>query len=307
MLKKFIAKRIAFSVFVLLVGSVITFSLLHLMPEDLDPAQIMAGPMAGPELVEDIREDMGLDKSIIVQYFEWLGGAFTGDLGHSWTLEVRSEVSDMIWERLPRTIVLSIAALLFSVGIGIPLGVIFTLKCGKWVNRAGMGGWLLAFSLPIVWLALMVILFFGVWLGWAPALGGGVGIQYLILPALTLSAVLTVVVAKSAKSDMMKFMGQASTKAKTKRARRRAIIHTIVKALTVTYPRRLPLLFGLLVLIEVVFGWPGIGGLMFNAVRASDFLVFRGVLWVFIVLVVIVNLIGEIAYAYFKSRYVEGR
>jgi peptide/nickel transport system permease protein len=306
MLKKFIAKRIAFSIFVLLVASVITFSLVHLTSGD--PAKILAGPQM-PGLFENrIRHDLGLDEPIIVQYFEWVGGAFTGNFGHSWGLQSGRPVSDMILERLPRTLELGIAALLFSIVIGIPLGVIFALKRGKWVDRVGTGGWLIAFSVPSLWLGLIAILIFGVWLGWTPAIGGGgVGIQYLILPALALSVVLTAVVARQAKSDMIEFMEKASSKAKTKGVRRKAIRYTIVKAVTVTYPKRLPLLFGLLIVIETILGWPGMGYLMISAVRSCDFLVIRGVLWVFIVLVVIANLIGEIIYAYFRSRYVEGR
>lgn len=310
---KFVARRLVLILPLFLVASALLFSLLWLMPGD--PAKIMAGPQAGPELVAQIRHDIKLDRPPYMVYFEWLGGVFHGDLGRSWTLELRRPVSDMILERLPRTIELGIATFLISIAIGIPLGIIAALKRQTKVDYTCMGIALFGVSIPNFWQALMAILIIGIWLGWTPALGGGLGPEYLILPALTLGTAMSGTVSRLTRSTMLDVLSQDYIRAaRAKGLRERTVIYThalknaFIPVATLLF-MRLPWIFGGSIIIETIFGWPGIGWLMISAIRASDFLVIQAVALMFVVLVMIANLLADISYAYLnpRIRYGAGR
>lgn len=303
---KFVARRLVLILPLFLVASALLFSLLWLMPGD--PAKIMAGPQAGPELVAQIRHDIKLDRPPYIVYFEWLGGVFHGDLGRSWTLQTRRGVSDMIFERLPRTIELGIAAFLFSIAIGIPLGIIAALKRKTKVDYTCMGIALFGVSIPNFWQALMAILILGIWLGWRPALGDGSGPEYLILPALTLGTAMSGTVSRLTRSTMLDVLSQDYIRAaRAKGLRERTVIYThalknaFIPVATLLF-MRLPWIFGGSIIIETIFKWPGIGWLMISAIRASDFLVILGVTLMFVVLVMIANLLADISYAYLNPR-----
>jgi len=303
---KFVVRRLILILPLFLVASALLFSLLWLMPGD--PAKVMAGPQAGPELVAQIRHDIKLDRPPHTVYFEWLGGVFHGDLGRSWTLETRRPVSAMILERLPRTIELGIAAFLFSIAIGIPLGIIAALKRKTKVDYTCMGIALFGVSIPNFWQALMAILILGIWLGWKPALGGGLGPEYLILPALTLGTAMSGTVSRLTRSTMLDVLSQDYIRAaRAKGLRERTVIYThalknaFIPVATLLF-MRLPWIFGGSIIIETIFQWPGIGWLMISAIRASDFLVIQGVALMFVILVMIANLLADISYAYLNPR-----
>jgi ABC-type dipeptide/oligopeptide/nickel transport system permease component len=301
---KFVAKRLIMIIPLFLVASVLLFSLLWLMPGD--PAMILAGPQAGPEQVAKIRHEIKLDRPPYVVYFEWLGGVFHGDLGLSYRTGV--SVSSMISECLPRTLELGIAALLLSIAIGIPLGIIAALRRGTKVDYATMGISLFGVSIPSFWLAMIAILIFGVWLGWTPALGGGIGPQYLILPAAVLGAVMAGSVSRLTRSSMLDVLNQDYIRtARAKGLRERSVIYThalknaFIPISTMLF-MRLPHLFGGAIIIETIFQWPGMGNLMISAIRNSDFLVIQGVALMFVLLVMISNLLADISYAYLNPR-----
>jgi len=301
---KFVARRLIMIIPLFLVASALLFSLLWLMPGD--PAMILAGPQAGPEQVAKIRHEIKLDRPPYVVYFEWLGGVFHGDLGLSYRTGV--SVSSMIGECLPRTLELGIAALLFSIAIGIPLGIIAALRRGTKVDYATMGISLFGVSIPSFWLAMITILIFGVWLGWTPALGGGQGPQYLILPAAVLGAVMAGSVSRLTRSSMLDVLNQDYIRtARAKGLRERSVIYThalknaFIPISTMLF-MRLPHLFGGAIIIETIFQWPGMGNLMISAIRNSDFLVIQGVALMFVLLVMISNLLADISYAYLNPR-----
>jgi len=301
---KFVAKRLIMIIPLFLVASVLLFSLLWLMPGD--PAMILAGPQAGPEQIAKIRHEIKLDRPPYVVYFEWLGGVFHGDLGLSYRTGV--SVSSMISECLPRTLELGIAALLLSIAIGIPLGIIAALRRGTKVDYATMGISLFGVSIPSFWLAMIAILIFGVWLGWTPALGGGIGPQYLILPAAVLGAVMAGSVSRLTRSSMLDVLNQDYIRtARAKGLRERSVIYThalknaFIPISTMLF-MRLPHLFGGAIIIETIFQWPGMGNLMISAIRNSDFLVIQGVALMFVLLVMISNLLADISYAYLNPR-----
>jgi ABC-type dipeptide/oligopeptide/nickel transport system permease component len=301
---KFVARRLIMIIPLFLVASMLLFSLLWLMPGD--PAVILAGPQAGPEQVAKIRHEIKLDRPPYVVYFEWLGGVFHGDLGLSYRKGV--SVSSMIGECLPRTIELGITALLFSIAIGIPLGIIAALRRRTKVDYATMGISLFGVSIPSFWLAMIAILIFGVWLGWTPALGGGIGPQYLILPAVVLGAAMTGTVSRLTRSSMLDVLNQDYIRtARAKGLRERSVIYThalknaFVPISTMLF-MRLPHLFGGAIIIETIFQWPGMGNLMISAIRNTDFLVIQGVALMFVILVMIANLLADISYAYLNPR-----
>lgn len=303
---KFVVRRLILILPLFLVASTLLFSLLWLMPGD--PAQIMAGPQAGPEQVAKIRHDIKLDRPPYVVYFEWLGGVFHGDLGRSWQLETERGVSDMILERLPRTIELGIAAFLFSIAIGIPLGIIAALKRKTKVDYTAMGIALFGVSIPNFWQALIAILIIGIWFGWRPALGGGLGPEFLILPAVTLGTAMSGTVSRLTRSTMLDVLSQDYINAaRAKGLRERTIVYThalknsFIPVATLLF-MRLPWIFGGSIIIETIFQWPGIGWLMISAIRAEDFLVIQGVALMFVVLVMAANLLADISYAYLNPR-----
>jgi peptide/nickel transport system permease protein len=308
---RFILRRLLLILPIFLISSALLFSLLYLKPGD--PARQIAGPQAGPGQVAMIRRDLGLDKPPYLRYFEWLGGIFNGDLGMSW--KFARPVASMIAERLPQTLILSVAAFMVSVGIGIPLGIIAALKRKTKVDYTCMGIALLGASIPNFWQALMMILIFGVWLGWSPGLGGGIGPEYLILPAVTLGTALSGSVSRITRSSMLDVLNQDYIRAaRAKGLKERTVILThalrnaFIPVATLLF-MRLPWLFGGSIVIETIFQWPGMGWLMIEAIRANDFLVIQSVALMFVVLVIFANLLADISYAYLnpKIRYGEER
>lgn len=289
-----------------LVASVLLFSLLWIMPGD--PAQIMAGSRASQEQVAKIRHAIKLDRPPYVVYFEWLGGVFHGDFGQSWTIQPGASVSSLILDRLPLTLELGITALLLAIAIGVPLGIIAALRRGTKVDYACMGVALFGVSIPSFWLAMMAVLIFGVWIGWTPALGGGLGPQYLILPAVVLGALMSGSISRLTRSSMLDVLNQDYIRtARAKGLRERSVIykHALKNAfipISTMLFMRLPFLFGGSIIIETIFQWPGMGNLMISAIKRQDFLVIQATALMFVVLVMIANLLADVSYAYLNPR-----
>jgi len=301
---RFVARRLLLILPIFLVASTLLFSLLYLMPGD--PARTIAGPQAGPGQVAKIRHDLGIDRPVYVRYFEWLGGIFRGDLGRSW--QTHRNVSTMIIERLPLTVELTIAAFLFSLALGIPLGIIAALKRGTKVDYACMGVALFGVSMPSFWQALMMMLIFGVWLGWIPALGGHAGPVYLILPAIALGTHLSGVVSRMTRSSMLDVLNEDYIRAaRAKGLRERTVIYThalknaFIPVATLLF-LRLPFIFGGSIIIEQIFQWQGMGWLMISAINNRDYLLIQGTALMFIILVMIANLLADVSYAYLDPR-----
>jgi peptide/nickel transport system permease protein len=303
---KFMARRLFMIIPLFLVASVLLFSLLWIMPGD--PAQIMAGSRASQEQVAKIRHAIKLDRPPYVVYFEWLGGVFHGDFGQSWTIQPGASVSSLILDRLPLTLELGITALLLAIAIGVPLGIIAALRRGTKVDYACMGVALFGVSIPSFWLAMMAVLIFGVWIGWTPALGGGLGPQYLILPAVVLGALMSGSISRLTRSSMLDVLNQDYIRtARAKGLRERSVIykHALKNAfipISTMLFMRLPFLFGGSIIIETIFQWPGMGNLMISAIKRQDFLVIQATALMFVVLVMIANLLADVSYAYLNPR-----
>ncbi|MFQ6116222.1 MAG: ABC transporter permease, partial [bacterium] len=262
----------------------------------------------------------GYHRPIYIQYIRWLTGypsadttqgedarvipkgLIRGDLGYS--LKYKKSILDLVRERLPITLALIGVAILISLLIGIPLGVFSAFRRRTLVDRVISTGSFFGLYTPIFFLALMGVLIFGIWLGWLPTEGYG-GPKWIILPAFVLAAPETAVVARITRSSVSSMLVKADQKKKN--SKRKAIIHTLIKILGVTSPRRIFFLLSWVIVIEVLFRWPGIGSLMVRSAVAAggigkDYFTLQGILLVFIVLVAVMDLIGDIVNTFLDRR-----
>jgi len=330
-MKWYIIKRLAMLVPVLLGVSIIAFSLIHLAPGD--PARTMLGERATQEQLNEIREKYGLDKPLYVQYGIWLNGVLHGDLGRSIT--THEHVSNEIMDRFPNTIELAIAAMIFAIVVGGFAGVISASKQYSVTDYTFMGIALFGISMPVFWLGIMLMMIFGVWLGWLP-IGGRIDLmipyqritgfmvidsiitgnlkalisvlRHLILPAMALGTIPMAMIARVTRSSMLEILRQDFIR--TERAKglsERAVIYKhAVRNAMVPVVTVIGLNFGLLlagaILTETVFSWPGLGRLVVEAVYERDYPLVVGSILVFAIIFVFVNLITDIFYTYIDPR-----
>ena len=284
--------------------SVLTFSMLHLVPGD--PVRLMYGrTLVSAEVIANVRHQLGLDLPVGVQYWRYISGALTGNLGRS----IRSQrpVAQELAARAPATFQLTMAALGVSLLIGLPSGLISALRRGTRVDKFSMMLALAGLSLPQFWLGLMLIYVFAVSLGWLPVtgLGGGKG---LILPALTLGLGEAGLVARLFRSSMLDVLGEPyliTARAKGLPERqviwRHAIRNALIPVITLLGLEMGYLLAGA-VIVEVVFGRPGLGSLAVDGILNRDFPVVQGVVLFTSVVFVTLNTLVDMLYAVLDPR-----
>ncbi|MCC6942972.1 MAG: ABC transporter permease [Thermomicrobiales bacterium] len=309
----YVIRRLVGLIPVLLGITLVVFFLMQLLPGDV--AQAMLGLTARPEDVERLRQALGLNEPIYIQYLKWLSHVLRGDFGIS--LQQRTEVLPFILERFKNTLILTVAATIISLLIGLPTGIISATRQYSIFDRVSMIIALFGNSMPAFWLGLMSILIFSLRLGWFPT--GGmypvVGdetfaelIRHLVLPAVTLGAASAAITARITRSSMLEIIRQDYVRtARAKGLNERAVLtgHTLKNAL-------LPILtvisfqFGFLlggaVLTETVFSWPGIGLALYNAISFRDYPIVQGGVLVVAVSFVIVNLITDLLYSLIDPR-----
>jgi ABC-type dipeptide/oligopeptide/nickel transport system permease component len=287
----------------MLVVSLIVFGILHIAPGD--PATMLAGEDARPEDVAAIREKYGLDQPLHVQYGVWLNNVLHGDLGRS--IVTRRPVLSEALARLPSTVELAFAALFLAVVAGMIVGVISATRQYSLLDHATMILALLGISAPVFWLGLVLIFFFAVELRWFPTGGSGT-IQQLVLPAVTLGAASTAIIARMTRSSMLEVIRQDYIR--TARAKglweqtvmlRHALKNALIPVVTV-----IGLQFGYLlagaVITETVFSRPGLGRLLVASITSRDFPVVQGTLMLLSVSFVLINLLVDILYGYLDPR-----
>lgn len=309
----YVLRRVAALIPVLLGISVVAFMLLQLVPGD--PALALLGPMARPENLAELREALGLNEPIVVQYLRWLGRVLQGDLGTS--IQLRTPVLPLLLERFANTLILTVAATIISTLIGVAAGVISATRQFSLFDRVSMILALFGNSMPAFWLGLMAILIFSLRLGWFPASGmwpitGQRNLlsllHHLTLPAVTLGIAAAAVTARITRSSMLEVIRQDYVRtARAKGLRERSVVlgHALQNAL-------LPVLtvvgvqFGFLlggaVLTETVFSWPGIGLALYNAISMRDFPVVQGGVLLVATAFVLVNLAVDLLYAFIDPR-----
>ena len=327
----YIVKRLAMLVPVMLGVSIIAFSLIHLAPGD--PARTMLGERATQEQLNEIREKYGLDKPLYVQYGIWLNGVLHGDLGRSIT--THEEVAKEIGDRFPNTMELAIAAMIFAIIVGVFAGIISATKQYSITDYTCMGIALFGISMPVFWLGIMLMMIFGVFLGWLP-IGGRIDLlipfqrvtgfmvfdsiitgnfpalisvlRHLILPAVALGTIPMAMIARVSRSSMLEVLRQDFIR--TERAKglsermviyKHAVRNAMVPVVTVI-GLNVGLLLAGAILTETVFSWPGIGRLVVNAVYERDYPLVVGCILVFAIVFVIVNLITDILYTRIDPR-----
>jgi peptide/nickel transport system permease protein len=302
----YIARRLVMMIPVLLGISAIVFFIMALIPGD--PAQAILGAYATAENLADLRLELGLDKPIVQRYLVWLGNLLQGDFGRTYSLN--RPVIDEVLDRLGPTILLAGASLLLCSLFGLVSGVITAVKQYGWQDKVFTLLALLGISTPSFWLGLILILLFSVKLSWFPVSGmyavyGGGDLpdllHHLFLPALTLAAVATGVVARLTRSSMLEVLRQDFIRtARAKGLRERAVIwrHAFKNALVNIVPVigiQAGFVLGGAVYIETVFQWPGIGRMMVTAITTRDILLVQGGVLVVAACYVVFNLLADLA------------
>ncbi|MFQ3544315.1 ABC transporter permease [Halobacillus rhizosphaerae] len=295
----------------LLIGiSFLVFMSMYIAPGD--PATIIGGPTATESDLAAIRIELGLDKPVLVQYFDYIGGVLQGDLGYSF--QNNQPVADAIAARFPQTLNLAIASMVVAVVIGVPAGIISAIKQNSWFDFSSTTIALAGISIPNFWLGAMLILIFSVNLQWLPV--GGLsapfwtieGIKQLILPAITLGTASAAMIARMSRSAMLEVIRADYIRtARAKGVKRKTVIwvhalrNAMIPVITV-----IGLNFGFLlggtIITEQVFAINGVGRLMIDAIAARDFPVVQGTVLLVATLFVVVNLFVDIIYAFVDPR-----
>jgi peptide/nickel transport system permease protein len=270
-----------------------------------DPAQVLAGQMATPQEIENIRHQLGLDRPIYEQYVFYLGRLVHFDLGRS--ARTQNPVIEEIWARLPNTMLLAMIAITLACLLGIPAGIISAVKPYGWIDYLVSIAALFGLSMPVFWLGLMLVVVFSVILKWLPA-GGTGSWQHVILPSITLAAFVVAFIARMTRSTMLETLSQDfTTTARSKGLQERVVIlkHALKNAL-IPIITVVGLQFGLLlggaVLTETVFAWPGLGRLIVDSILARDYPMIQGAILIFGLLYILVNLIVDLLYAVVDPR-----
>ncbi|HYC36488.1 MAG TPA: ABC transporter permease [Usitatibacter sp.] len=318
---RFILRRLLQLVPVLLAIATLNFFLLQIAPGDA--ADIIAGQSghATPEFVAALRAEFGLDQPMWKQYLLYLGKLVTLDLGYSFQYQL--PVTSLIADRLPATLLLMVPSLLIAVGLGVVLGVIASRRRGGWVDSVVSIGALVVYATPVFWLGLMLIVLFSIQLGWLPSGGiadvreGNTGLahvldvaHHLVLPVITMALFYVAIYTRLMRASMLEvysldFITTARAKGVPEGgiAWRHAARNALLPVVTLAGLQFGHLLGGS-VLVETVFGWPGLGRLVFDSLLQRDLNLLLGILFVSSVVVVIANLLADLTYGVLDPRIV---
>lgn len=302
-LSTYLVGRLVASVVTLLGVAFVLVALIQLLPGD--PARVIAGLRADPAEVERIRERMGLDDSVPVQYWRFLDHLIHGNLGIS--ARTGDSVASEIMARLPFTIELAVLGTLIGVVAGILLGVLSAVHKDKLLDTLGSMVGVMGISMPVYWFGILLIMVFSVNLKILPA-SGAASLQSLVLPSVTLGVFSTAIVARMTRSTMIDELGQDYIRiVRAKGVSERLVVYkhalrnAFVPILTV-----IGLQFGTLlggaVLTETVFAWPGIGRLLVDSISARDFPMVQGIIFVFAGMFILVNVITDLLYTVVDPR-----
>jgi ABC-type dipeptide/oligopeptide/nickel transport system permease component len=301
-MQQYIIRRIGYSLLSLFLLSLTIFLFVRLTG---DPASLIAEPGASVEDLAAIRVQFGLDQPLWVQYWHFIASFARGDLGDSFYY--RTPVLELYFQRLPNSLLLAAAAMAFSLLIGIPSGVLAAVNVGRLWDSIGKVFALLGLSLPSFWVALVMILFFSVYLGWLPSSGSGT-IWHLLMPAFALGWYFAAAHMRLTRSSMLEVLGSEYVKlARLKGLPERLVIgkHAFKNALlpVVTLAGiNLVVMINVAVVVETVFAWPGIGRLLYEGITFRDFPIVQGVVVIGGAMIVAVNLVVDILYALIDPR-----
>jgi peptide/nickel transport system permease protein len=316
---------------VLLGMSIIVFSIIRAIPGD--PAQTILGTKATPEAIKNLDHSLGLDKPIIVQYFDYIKQIFTGDFGTS--IRTNAPISQEIWPHLAATIELSVVAMIIAIFLGVNAGIISAWKQNSAFDFTAMVIALIGVSMPVFWLGLLEQWGFSLELHWLPSIGRDnirdsvnpitnfylidtliqgrfdqfwVVVQHLILPSIALATIPMAIIARMTRSSMLEVMRSdyiRTAKAKGQKmfwiVYKHSLKNAFIPVLTVI-GLQTGLLLGGAILTETIFGWPGVGRYVYDAIQFRDYPVIQAGILVIAFFFVMVNLIVDILYAAFDPR-----
>ncbi len=307
----YVLRRIGQMVLALLGVSIIVFALIHLVPGD--PVRTALGTRFDPEVYEALRARAGLDQPIVVQYFTWLGNAVTGDLGVSFRSGV--PVTTLLLQRLPATITLAFAALFVALVVAIPLGIVSAIRSGSRLDYAATATSQVAVSVPDFWAGIMYILLFSLVLSWLPP-SGYVSFfedplewaRHLALPALTVGLISGSIIFRFVRSSVLEALNQDYTRtARAKGLTERQVIwrHVMPNAwipIVTVVGLQLGFLLSGVIVVEVIFAWPGLGRLALLSVQDRDFTVLQGAVLLIAFMFLLINLVVDIVYGWLDPR-----
>jgi len=304
-------RRVLATIPVMLVVALFVFSLLYIAPGD--PAAIIAGDQATPADIERIRESLGLDRPYLVRFGDWLWHILHGDLGTS--IFTNLPVTHMIAQRIEPTLSLMLLTIVFSIVIAIPLGVLAAWKHGTWIDRLVMVISVLGFSVPVFVFGYLLAYVFALQLDWLPVQGftsisDGFWpfLQGLILPTVALGLIYVALLARITRATMLDVLSQDYVRtAKAKGVGQRAVlfVHALKNAavpIVTVIGNGVALLIGGAVVTESVFAIPGLGRLTVDAILRRDYPIIQGVVLLFSVTYVLVNLVVDLLYTVFDPR-----
>ena len=301
-MKRFIVKRLGYAVLSLVLLTLIIFLLVRLTG---DPSVLLVEPGASKEDLAAVRLQLGLDRPIWVQYGQFMSSLARGDLGHSFYY--RTPVLELYLSRLPHSLMLAVAAMAFSLLVGIPSGIIAAVRVGRWWDSAGKIFALLGLSLPSFWVGLVMILFFSVYLGWLPSSGSGTAL-HVIMPAFALGWYFAAAHMRLTRSAMLEVLGSEYVKLARLKGLPEALVigkhafkNALIPVLTLA-GINLVIMVNVAVFVETVFAWPGVGRLLFEGISFRDFPVVQATVLIGGAMIVVVNFFVDVLYAVIDPR-----
>ncbi len=320
----YIIRRILHTLIVMLGVSIMSFTLIHLIPGDA--AQVILGTDSTPEELARLRQLLELDQPLPVQYVNYMSRVLQGQFGDS--IFQHEPVSKLVMERLPATIELTLAAMLIAAMLGLVTGVISATKPYSWFDTLSALVSLAGVAMPVFWLGMLAILLFSLRLSWLPSFGRGEGMipglaqfvttgdarvfvdsfRHLLLPATTVGAFSTAIISRLVRSSMLEVLGMDYVRtARAKGLRERAVVtgHALRNALipvVTVMGLQVGVLLGGAVIAETIFAWPGMGRLLINAINTRDYPLVQGLVFVIALMVSVINLLVDLLYVWLNPR-----
>jgi peptide/nickel transport system permease protein len=301
-MKRFVLRRLGYALLSLCLLSLMIFLFVRVTG---DPTVLLVEPGASRDDLAALRADLGLDRPLIVQYASFVKDLVRGDFGRSFYY--RTPVLELYASRLPNSLLLAVAAMVFSLVIGIPSGILAAIRVNGWWDRGGKIFGLLGLSMPSFWVGLLLILFFSVYLGWLPSSGSGT-LLHVLMPAFALGWYFAAAHMRLTRSSMLEVLGSEYVKLARLKGLPEALViakhafkNALIPVLTLA-GINLVLMVNVAVVVETVFAWPGIGRLLYEGVAFRDFPVVQATVLLSGSMIVVVNLVVDILYAVIDPR-----
>jgi len=301
-MKRFVLKRIGYAVISLFLLSATIFFFVRVTG---DPTTLLVEPGASRDDIEALRAQLGLDRSLLIQYVSFLSSAVRGDFGHSFYY--RTPVLELYLSRLPNSLFLAVVAMTFSLVIGIPSGILAAVRVNGFWDGAGKMFTLLGLSMPQFWVGLLMILFFSVYLGWLPSSGSGTP-WHVLMPAFALGWYFAAAHMRLTRSSMLEVLGSEYVKLARLKGLPEALViakhafkNALIPVLTLA-GINLVTMVNVAVVVETVFAWPGVGRLLYEGIAFRDFPIVQANVLLGGTMIVLVSLVVDLLYAVIDPR-----